>query len=39
MTSPVKSCVFCAIATGASREQISYEDEHVVAFLDTAPAG
>lgn len=38
MTSPIESCVFCAIATGVSREQVFYENEHVVAFLDIAPA-
>lgn len=38
MTSSIESCVFCAIIAGGSREQVFYEDEHVVAFLDITPA-
>lgn len=31
-------CTFCAIARGAWSEQVIYQDESTVAFLDIAPA-
>ncbi|MGA8046576.1 MAG: HIT domain-containing protein, partial [Dermatophilaceae bacterium] len=31
-------CVFCTIVRGQAEASVAYEDERVVAFMDTAPA-
>jgi len=31
------NCIFCKIVAGQIKAQTVYEDDHVIAFLDTAP--
>jgi histidine triad (HIT) family protein len=36
-TNPDQACVFCDIAAGRAEASVVYEDDTVVAFMDTSP--